>query len=846
MTPPSTGTQGQPPAAALRREGPRKLSRPIVRGKFLHVGGQKFFLKGVTYGPFASQDNGCEYHDAPTVQADFAQIAACGFNTVRTYTVPPRWLLDIAQQHGLRVMVGLPWEQHVAFLADRKLARGIVRRVREMVKPVAGHPAILAWTVGNEIPATIVRWHGAAAVEKFIHRLYRAVKREDPRGLVTYVNFPTTEYLRLPFLDFVSFNVYLESPDKLTTYLAKLQSHAGDRPLVMAELGLDSMRNSEEKQAEALVWQSRCAFENGCAGLFVFSWTDEWFRGGMEITDWAFGLTTRDRQPKPALAAVSEVFSHLPFAGERDWPRVSVLVCTYNGSRTIRDCCDGLRAVTYPNYEVIVVDDGSNDGVGDMAAEYGYRVIRQANAGLSNARNTALNAAAGEIVVYLDDDARPDPHWLHYIAHTFMTSNHAAVGGPNIAPPGDGPIADCVANAPGGPIHVLISDTIAEHIPGCNFAVRRDCLLDIGGFDAKFRIAGDDVDVCWRLQERGWTVGFAHAAMVWHHRRNSVKAYLRQQKNYGRAESMLEKKWPWKYNAAGHVPWQGRIYSRGNLASFERRRGHIYQGVWGSAPFQSLYQSPPGIISTLPLMPEWYLVIAALAVLSVIGTWWPPLLPAIPLLILALSAPVVQAVMGAMRAEFINPPASYIDLLDKYLVAGLLHFLQPMMRFWGRLRGGLHPLRPRGTTGMALPIPRKAIVWHETWSAPEQHLEMIEERMEKSGAAVRRGGEWDDWDLRISGGLLGGSRLRMAVEEHGQGRQQLRFAIWPTWSAVGWIIIVALMALAGLAAWDHAWVACGILGTGAVGLSFKALREAAASIGAMRAAVKDKQVADHE
>ena len=46
------------------------------------------------------------------------------------------------------------------------------------------------------------------------------------------------------------------------------------------------------------------AFDGGCAGLFVFAWTDEWYRGGAEIADWDFGLVRRDRTPKPALAAV--------------------------------------------------------------------------------------------------------------------------------------------------------------------------------------------------------------------------------------------------------------------------------------------------------------------------------------------------------------------------------------------------------------------------------------------------------------------------------------------------------------------------------------------------------------
>src|SRR6185503_10024926 len=269
-----------------------------------------------------------------------------------------------------------------------------------------------------------------------------------------------------------------------------------------------------------------------------------------DVHDWAFGLTTRDRAPKPALAAVERAMREVPFAPDHTWPRISVVVCSYNGSRTLRDCLEGLARVEYPDFEVIVVDDGSTDNVSEIASEYDVRLIRTENRGLSSARNTGLEAATGEIVAYIDDDAYPDPHWLNYLAHTFINTDYVAIGGPNIAPPGDGEIAACIAHAPGGPVHVLLSDRDAEHIPGCNFAVRKTALEAIGGFDPRFRTAGDDVDVCWRLQQQGWTIGFNPAAMVWHHRRNSLRAYWKQQKGYGKAEALLEAKWPEKYNAA--------------------------------------------------------------------------------------------------------------------------------------------------------------------------------------------------------------------------------------------------------------------------------------------------------
>ena len=162
------------------------------------------------------------------------------------------------------------------------------------VRACAGHPAVLCYVIGNEIPASIVRWHGRRRMERYLERLYRAAKSEDPEALVTYANYPSTEYLRLPFLDFVCFNVYLEEQSRFEAYLARLHNIAGDKPVIIAEIGLDSRSHGEEAQARTLDWQVRTTFAAGCAGAFVFAWTDEWHRGGYDIEDWDFGLTRRD------------------------------------------------------------------------------------------------------------------------------------------------------------------------------------------------------------------------------------------------------------------------------------------------------------------------------------------------------------------------------------------------------------------------------------------------------------------------------------------------------------------------------------------------------------------------
>src|SRR5262249_30950888 len=176
---------------------------------------------------------------------------------------------------------------------------------------------------------------------------------------------------------------------------------------------------------------------------------------------------------KPALSAVQRAFSEAPFPSNLYWPRISVVVCSHNGSRTIGECLQGISKLRYPNFEVIVVDDGSTDNTATIVAQYDLRFIRTPNHGLSHARNVGWQAANGEIIAYIDDDAYPDPDWLTYLAETFRNGDYVGAGGPNISPPDDGPIAACVANSPGNPVHVLLSDTEAEHIPGCNMAFLR-------------------------------------------------------------------------------------------------------------------------------------------------------------------------------------------------------------------------------------------------------------------------------------------------------------------------------------------------------------------------------------
>jgi hypothetical protein len=228
--------------------------------------------------------------------------------------------------------------------------------------------------------------------------------------------------------------------------------------------------------------------------------------------------------------------------------------------------------------------------------------------------------------------------------------------------------------------------------------------------------------------------------MVWHHRRDSLRAYWKQQVGYGKAEALLERKWPEQYNAAGHVVWAGRLYGGGLTHALTWRPGRIYQGTWGTGLFQSLYQPAPGVVRSLPLMPEWYLVVLALAGLSGVGALWPPLQLAVPLLAAAAGAPVAQAAASAARASFSDAPARRLARWARYGLTALLHLAQALARLRGRLRHGLTPWRRRGLAGLAPPLPRRSAVWSERRWRLHEEVDVVGQHLQRLDLAPQRGG----------------------------------------------------------------------------------------------------------
>ncbi len=203
---------------------------------------------------------------------------------------------------------------------------------------------------------------------------------------------------------------------------------------------------------------------------------------------------------------------------------MSAAVPCYNGARWIREVVATLQRQTRPPDELLVIDDGSTDGSGALAAQAGARVIPHAvNRGLSAARNTALVAACGDILVFVDSDAYADAHMLEALLAEFDAPEIAGVGGVGVEAH-QVTRADAWRARHARQWHGPRRQANAPYLHGLCAAYRRRALFAVGGFDTRLRTNAEDVEMGLRLRRAGYRLVYTPDAVVYHQRADTLSS----------------------------------------------------------------------------------------------------------------------------------------------------------------------------------------------------------------------------------------------------------------------------------------------------------------------------------
>lgn len=211
-------------------------------------------------------------------------------------------------------------------------------------------------------------------------------------------------------------------------------------------------------------------------------------------------------------------------------PTVSVVINTLNRGWILPRAIESLRYQDYSNFEIVVVNgpsiDNTREILNNLSKEVKIQSIAEAN--LSKSRNAGIAASAGELILFLDDDAFAEPGWISNIVAAYESPNVGGVGtrvwdhfgfseqqNPRLINQNYKPIFE--TKLPAWAFHYADSRTI-PHILGASSSFRRSLLQQIGGFDEQIEYFLDESEVCRRVSELGYIIEFLETGASVHHK----------------------------------------------------------------------------------------------------------------------------------------------------------------------------------------------------------------------------------------------------------------------------------------------------------------------------------------
>jgi glycosyltransferase involved in cell wall biosynthesis len=212
----------------------------------------------------------------------------------------------------------------------------------------------------------------------------------------------------------------------------------------------------------------------------------------------------------------------------------SVIVPTYNRLESLKRTIESLFSQQFPDFEIIVVNDGSSDGTHNyltsLASQGKIKYHHHANSGLAATRKAGLKFATGEFIAFTDDDCRLPADWLSKYYDLFQNSNAGVIGGPTQTGDLKNPCADTndfINNYFKKVLNGIRNTT--PYLTGNNIAFRRSSLEKVGGPDPLFRMGAEDRDLLFRLHHAGEKILLDPENVIEHFNNATFKQFVKHQ-----------------------------------------------------------------------------------------------------------------------------------------------------------------------------------------------------------------------------------------------------------------------------------------------------------------------------
>jgi glycosyltransferase involved in cell wall biosynthesis len=236
--------------------------------------------------------------------------------------------------------------------------------------------------------------------------------------------------------------------------------------------------------------------------------------------------------------------------------KLSVIIPTYNRYAFLKKCLQSICNQTFSSegYEIIVIDDGSTDDTESISKKFknnkiNFHFHRQENAGPAAARNLGVALSSGDILVFIDDDCVAPADFLRNIDYCFENYSEADVCVGKIIPVFDNIFLRQTTKYLEKKYRKESNTIVSQATPKTELrtdcsAVKKECFVSVGGFDTKFKLpSGEDVDLGFKLLERGFKILFTSKVVIYHHQRSDFFKTVKRYFIFGMTDTVNFKKY---------------------------------------------------------------------------------------------------------------------------------------------------------------------------------------------------------------------------------------------------------------------------------------------------------------